>query len=162
IDESEELLGDVGELRLAGQEFAGQAGDFLRARLEVALGIQVALEGAAGGPALDHFHAADLDHAVALLPGKTGGFGVEDDLAHAGSLTPQPFGFGARELVYALVVRIAAVALDPAPVDAVSRAGRVQAFPQVAVLDRAAAGCAPVAAEPVGHPFGDALAHVLR
>ena len=27
----------VGELRLVGQEFQGQAGDFLRARLELAL-----------------------------------------------------------------------------------------------------------------------------
>src|SRR5690606_17769362 len=134
----------------------GQAGDFLRARFEIALGVEVALERAAGGSPLDHLHATDLDHAVALLPGKAGGFGVEDDLSHGGSLTPQPFGFGARELVDAFVVRIAAVAPDPAPVDAMSRAGGVQPFPQVAVLDRAATGGAPVAPDPVGHPFGDA------
>src|SRR5690606_33019558 len=29
-----------------------------------------------------HLHTTDLDDAVALLPFKAGGFGVEDDLAH--------------------------------------------------------------------------------
>src|SRR3546814_20345100 len=82
IDEGEELVGDRGELRLVGEELQGQAGDFLRAGLELALGMDVLVVRAAGGPALDQLHAADLDDAVALLPFKAGGFGVEDDLAH--------------------------------------------------------------------------------
>src|SRR5690606_26242773 len=61
VDESEELLGHVGEFRLAGEELAGQAGDLLRARLEIAFRIQVALPGAPRGPALDQLDAADLD-----------------------------------------------------------------------------------------------------
>src|SRR5690606_758056 len=75
---------------------------------------------------------------------------------------PRLLGRGARDRVHALVVRVAIVALDPAPLDLVALAGRVQALPQVAVLDRVAAGGLPAAAHPAGHPLGDALAHVLR
>src|SRR5690606_8954067 len=147
---------------LAGEELTGQAGHFLGTGFEIALRVQVTLERAAGEPTLDHFHATDLDDAVALVPGQAGGFGVEHDLAHAASLPSQALGFGAREHVDAIVVRIAAVALAPAPIDAVARTGRMQALPQVPVLDRGAAGGAPVAPYPVWHPLGDALADVLR
>src|SRR3546814_10351788 len=71
-------------------------------------------------------------------------------------------GLVAGEDVDALVVGVARMPLHPAPIDLVASGGRVQALPQVAVLDRCAAGRLPVAAQPVGHPFGDALAHVLR
>src|SRR5690606_380265 len=59
----------------------------------------------------------------------------------------------ARQRVHPLVVRIAVVALDPAPVHAVALAGGVQPLPQVAVLHRVAAGGLPVAPHPAGHPF---------
>src|SRR5690606_5053437 len=36
----------------------------------------------AAGTPLKQFHAADFDHAVALLPFQAGGFGIKDDLAH--------------------------------------------------------------------------------
>src|SRR5690606_24156759 len=78
------------------------------------------------------------------------------------SLPPEALGLLAREAIDALVAGIAAVALDPAPIDAMPRAGRVQPLPQVLVLDRVAAGGAPVAAQPVRQPQRDALAHVLR
>ena len=84
VDEGEELGGDVGELRLAGEELAGQAGHFLGTGFEIAFRVQVTLEGAAGGAALDHFNATDFDDAVALFPGQAGGFGIKDDLAHRG------------------------------------------------------------------------------
>src|SRR3546814_9822896 len=71
-------------------------------------------------------------------------------------------GLIAGEDVDALVVGVARMPLHPAPVDLVAPGGRVQALPQVAVLDRCAAGRLPVAAQPVGHPLGDALAPVLR
>ena len=37
VDEGEEFLDDLGELRLVGEEFQRQAGDFLRARFELAV-----------------------------------------------------------------------------------------------------------------------------
>src|SRR5690606_5171892 len=82
VDEGQELVGDLAELRLVGQEFQGQPGDLLRPGLELAVGIEVAVEGASGGPALDQLDAADLHHAVALAPFQACGFGVEDDVAH--------------------------------------------------------------------------------
>src|SRR5690606_6065685 len=80
LDEGEELVGDLGEARLVGQELQGQPGHFLRARLELAVRVQVGVEGAPGRAPLQQFHAADFDHPVALLPFQAGGFGVEDDL----------------------------------------------------------------------------------
>jgi hypothetical protein len=82
VDEGEKFVGDLGKARLVGQELQGQPGHFLRADLELAVRVEVFVEGAPGGPALDQLDAADLDHAVALLPFKAGGFGVEDDVAH--------------------------------------------------------------------------------
>ena len=51
--------------------------------MHVALGIDVAVKLAARGDAVHELDAADLDQAVAALGVKAGGFGVEDDLAHA-------------------------------------------------------------------------------
>src|SRR5690606_9283924 len=82
VDEFQELVGDRGELRLVGKEVQREAGDLLRARLELAPGMDVALPGSAGGAPFDQLDAADLDDAVALAPFQAGGFGVEDDLAH--------------------------------------------------------------------------------
>ena len=51
VDEVEEFVDDLCELRLVGEEFQRQAGDFLRAGFELAIGIEVALEacGRSGG-----------------------------------------------------------------------------------------------------------------
>src|SRR5690606_22266619 len=97
VDVLEELVDDLLEGRLVGQELEGQAGDFLRAGFEVAVRLQVAVEVASAGAALQQLHAADLDHAVALLPLKAGGFGIEDDLAHRRKFTaPRPGPAGRR------------------------------------------------------------------
>src|SRR5690606_7921098 len=90
------------------------------------------------------------------------GIGNRERLQHGPRGGLELDGLVAGEHVDALVVGIARMPLHPAPVDAVASGRRVQALPEVAVLDRAAAGGLPVAAQPVGHPFGDALAHVLR
>ena len=68
----------------------------------------------------------------------------------------------ARQHIDAFVVRVAVMALDPLPFDPVPAGGGMQALPQVAVLHRIAARRPPAAAHPARHPFGDALAHVLR
>src|SRR5690606_7790850 len=63
---------------------------------------------------------------------------------------PGLLGGGTRDRVHALVVRVAVVALHPAPLDLVALAGRVQPLPQVTVLDRIAAGGLPATAHPAG------------
>ena len=87
VDECEESIGDVREPWFVGEEFEGQAGDFLGAGLEFAIRVDVLLIGAAGGATFHQFHAADFDHAIALLPFEAGGFGIEDDLSHARALS---------------------------------------------------------------------------
>jgi hypothetical protein len=82
LDEREELPRDVREARLRGQELAGDAVHGERRRLDLALGPQVALPGAAARPPVQELDAADLDDAVALGHLEARGFGVEDDLAH--------------------------------------------------------------------------------
>jgi hypothetical protein len=48
----------------------------------VAFGIEIGLEGAAGGEVIDEFDAADLDDAVAVARLEPCRFRVEDDLPH--------------------------------------------------------------------------------
>ena len=52
----------------------------------VALGIDIAMKGLAGGKAVHQLDAADLDDPVALQRIEAGGFGIEDDLAHQRSV----------------------------------------------------------------------------
>src|SRR5690606_19191020 len=68
--------------RLVGQELQGQSRHLLRAHLELAVGVEVLVERAAGLAPFDQLDAADFHHPVALLPFQAGGFGVEDDVAH--------------------------------------------------------------------------------
>jgi len=82
LDELQELAGHVFEQRLVGQPLACEAMHGLRALVDVALRIQVAVEHAAGQPAVEQLHAADLDDAVIMLDFEAGGFRVEDDLTH--------------------------------------------------------------------------------
>ena len=70
------------EARLVGQERIGQPVDLLGGERHRPLGIEIGVEGAPGGHAVDHLDAADLDHPVAALGIEPGGFGVEHDLAH--------------------------------------------------------------------------------
>ena len=53
VDEGDEFVDDIGEGRLVGEELQRQAGDFLRALLEIAVGLEVDVEGAAAGAAFD-------------------------------------------------------------------------------------------------------------
>ena len=44
------------------------------------------MEGAAGEPAVDQLHAADLNDAVLLLDFQSRGFSIENDLTHLSDL----------------------------------------------------------------------------
>ncbi len=56
--------------------------DFLRALVDVAVGIEIVVERAARMTTVHQLHAADLDDSVTQVWLEAGGFGVENDLAH--------------------------------------------------------------------------------
>ena len=89
-DEFQELLDPLAEARLVGQELVAQAVHVLRAGRHDHLGIEIGVEGAAGGDGIDQLDAADLDDAMAGQRIEAGGFGVENDFAHAGLLKKLP------------------------------------------------------------------------
>ena len=80
--EGEQLLGDVRKARLPVQVGARDAVHRERAVLDLALGIQVAVEGAPRGPPVQQLHAADLDDTVIELGLEACGLGVQNDLSH--------------------------------------------------------------------------------
>ena len=57
--------------------------DFGRTRVDLALGIEIEVQMAAGRPAVGELNRGDLDDPMALLRVKPGGFGVEDEQTHA-------------------------------------------------------------------------------
>jgi CBS domain-containing protein len=71
---------DLRELRLVGEESAGDAMDRLGAGLAGPLRIDVTVKVVLRRPPVLQLDAADLDHAVALRDFEAGGFGIEDDL----------------------------------------------------------------------------------
>ena len=85
-DELEELVDDVAKVRLGVELRAADAVHGLGAFVNVALGIEEAVELAARDAAIDHLDAADLDDAVALRRREARGFCVEDDLSHSSSM----------------------------------------------------------------------------
>src|SRR2546427_1311992 len=65
-----------------------------------------------------------------------------------------------RQLVRALVLRVAGMTPHPVPFHIVQRRQLVEPLPQVDILERFLVRGAPAAALPVAHPFRDALQHV--
>ena len=79
----DELAGDFGELRApAASRDDLDAVHGERARVDLALGIEEAVEFLAGRPAIEDLHASDFDDAMAGARFEAGGFHVEDDLPH--------------------------------------------------------------------------------
>lgn len=81
-----DLLGDLGEYGFAFQRFERYAVDSVGFLGDVALGVDVEVEVLVGEAAVDHFETGKFDDAVGVFGVgvvKTGGFGVEDDLALA-------------------------------------------------------------------------------
>ena len=71
------------------QEGGGQAVHLLRVGRHVALGIEVAVEEAAGRHVVEQLERADLDHPVAVGRLEPGGLGIDHDLAHQVSRAPR-------------------------------------------------------------------------
>ncbi len=80
-DELQELVADLLEARLVPEELDGDAVHGLGLGLDVALGVDVAVEAGAGGNEVLELQARQLDQPVAGTRIKAGGLGVEDDLA---------------------------------------------------------------------------------
>src|SRR5205814_2957224 len=86
----EELVGDVLEQRFVLEELGREAVHVDRVAVNVALGIEVAVELEAGGDAVDDLDAAELDQPVAFVGVEPRRLGVDDDLAqHPAS--PEPY-----------------------------------------------------------------------
>ena len=81
-DKFQELLRHLGEERLVGEKFGGEAVHALGFDRHVAFGIEIELHGAAGGKMIHQLDAADLDDAVAVARLEARGFGVENDFTH--------------------------------------------------------------------------------
>src|SRR6185312_10782407 len=82
-DEGEQLVDYRGERRMLRQELGGEAVHFFRFGRDVALRIDIAMEGAPGRQMVEQLDAGDLDDAVSLRRLEPGGFRIKDDLAHA-------------------------------------------------------------------------------
>ena len=81
-DELGQLLGDRGKRRMLGEEFGVEPMYRHGVRRDIALGVDVTMQLAAGRDVVDQFETGDLDDPVARLWIKSGGFGIDHDLAH--------------------------------------------------------------------------------
>ena len=86
LHERQQVVDDLGELRLVLKEVAREAVHGERALVAVALGIDVLVKAVFRDAAADDLDAADLDDAVAFLGLETRGLGVQHDLSHVRSL----------------------------------------------------------------------------
>ncbi len=80
--EVDELGGDVAKLRLTLEIFPRHPVNLGRAEVDLALGVETKVDGAAGRAPVDDFQAGELDDAVALLGREPRGLGVDDQLTH--------------------------------------------------------------------------------
>src|SRR5690606_29370335 len=70
----------LAKFRLTGNAFVADAVHLHRARIDRALGIEIAVQILLRRPAIAHLDAAEFDDAMPLLDFEAGGFGIEDDL----------------------------------------------------------------------------------
>ena len=78
----DQFVDRIVEARLVGEECRGQAVNRKGFGGHVTLRVVIGVEGAPGLAAVEHFDAADLDHAVAAREAQPRRLGIEYDLAH--------------------------------------------------------------------------------
>ena len=88
FDELQELVCDLREARLTIQLGARDAVHGERAVIDLALGIEVAVEGTPGAAPVHQLHAADLDDAMIEFGLQSRGLGVQHDLSHGARVYP--------------------------------------------------------------------------
>ena len=137
--EIEEFRGYLRKQGLVGEEFTGDAMHFDGALVNVALGIDIAVEVVPGQAPVHQFDTADFNDPVALVDLQAGRFRIQYNQSHRrSSLSPglQFIDAPVGQLVGNVVLPMATVALDPVPLDPVTLALRIQRLPQVDILDR--------------------------
>ena len=67
---------------LSAEKFVGEAVNALGFDRHVAFGIEIELQGAAGGEMIHQFDTADFDDAVAVARLEARGLGIENDFTH--------------------------------------------------------------------------------
>ena len=77
LAERQELVRDLGELRLVAQVVERHAVDPGRPLVDLALGVDVEMEVVARQAAVDDLHATDLDDPVSVLGLESGGFRIQ-------------------------------------------------------------------------------------
>ena len=82
-DELQELPMHMRESRFFGQTLPRQPMHLNRAFIDLALRVQVLMEGPARQAAVEQLHATDFDDAVLLLNFEPRGFCIENDLPHS-------------------------------------------------------------------------------
>ena len=82
LDKVEKLLRHIGKYGLVCQKFGRDAVHRLCPCVNVSLGVEVQVQIMPCGLAIDQFHTADFDDAVAFGHFQPGGFGIEKDLTH--------------------------------------------------------------------------------
>ncbi len=80
-EKRQQLLSDIGEQPVLGEEFRRQAVDLVGFRRHISFGIEIALKMLAGRQVVDQLEAADLDDPVTRTWIEAGGLGIEDDFA---------------------------------------------------------------------------------
>ena len=85
-DKRRQLVGEVGEGKLVGQEFRRQTVHRQGIGRDVAVGIDIAVEFSPGRHMVHQLDAGDLDDAVSVIRVEPGRFGIDHDLAHRHSL----------------------------------------------------------------------------
>ena len=81
----EKLVDDLGNTRLVGKKFIGDAMHVDGAWIDFAIRIDIPARVIAGQSTTHEFNATDLDNAVAVLRLQPGGFRIQYDLAHVQS-----------------------------------------------------------------------------
>ncbi len=83
LDEFEKGVGALCEARLVAQKVGGEPMHGEGLLRHVALGVQVAMPGAARGDRVDELHATDLDDAMTVERIEPCGFGIQNDLTQS-------------------------------------------------------------------------------
>ena len=81
-DVFQQLIDDLGELRLVTEKFRGEAVHLQRALITVAPRIEVTVKMFAGQATVDHLDAGHLDDAMTEPRLKTRGFRIQNNLPH--------------------------------------------------------------------------------
>ena len=95
VDKGDQVIRNLGETGFVAEEILGDAVDFQRALVDLALRVDIAVELTAAALTVNHFQRADFDDPVALCRFQSRGFRIQNNLSHQYSFVPvRPTGPG--------------------------------------------------------------------